>query len=155
MGCQMVKRLKKYWDRLQNLPLGKKIFSFIISYIIPYTSTIKPYIKEAKPGFAKVILFEKRIIKNHLNSVHAIALANLGELCSGIALHFSLQDHARAILKELKISYIKKARGNITAISNLDVVLLQTKGEIVIPAILYDEQNNQVATLYATWQYEQ
>lgn len=151
----MVQRLKKYWHKLQKLPFGKKIFSYLVGYIIPYTSTIKPYIEEASPGFAKIVLFDRKIVRNHLDSIHAISLANLGELCTGIALHFSLKDNARAILKELRINYIKKARGNITATSSLDVVMLQTKGEIVIPAFLCDEQNNQVAVLYATWKYEQ
>ena len=55
-------------------------------------------------------------MRNHLDCVHAIALANLAELAGNVALVYSLPDDARFIVSGMEIEYLKKARGTITAI---------------------------------------
>ena len=64
---------------------------------------------------------DRRAVRNHLDCVHAIALANLAELAGNVALAYSLPDDARFIVSGMEIEYLKKARGMITAIGESPV----------------------------------
>mmetsp|Transcript_2385 Transcript_2385/g.4943 ORF Transcript_2385/g.4943 Transcript_2385/m.4943 type:complete len:84 (+) Transcript_2385:193-444(+) len=69
--------LKKAWAFLSPLPYGKTILSIGIGLFVPYTGTIRPRVLDLQPGYSKVLMRDKRVVRNHLNSVHAIALMNL------------------------------------------------------------------------------
>jgi acyl-coenzyme A thioesterase PaaI-like protein len=147
----MVNTFKTWWRRLAPLPLGKWLFSKALALLIPYTGTISPFVLEVSPGYARVRMSDKRRIRNHLSSIHALSLANLGELTTGLALHFALKDQQRAILTNLSAEYHKKARGPITAIAsikNLDQALV---GPIEVNAQLFDKNLVLVTSVKALW----
>ena len=108
-------RLIKLWNRYGGSPLGRKIFSYVLGRTAPYSGTIKAEVLSLSPGSVKIALKDRRSIRNHLNSVHAIALANLGELASGLAMISAIPANTRAIVVNLEIEYLKKARGRLIA----------------------------------------
>jgi len=108
-------RLITMWDRFGGSVLGRKLFSYILGRTAPYTGSIKAEVLSLTPGSVKVLLKDRRSVRNHLNSVHAIALANLGELASGLAMISAVPANTRAIVVNLDIEYIKKARGRLIA----------------------------------------
>lgn len=150
----MVNQLANWWGRLKELPLGKEAFSRALGAIIPYTGSIKPKIIEVKPGYAKVALKDRRSVRNHLNSVHALALANLGELSTGLALHFGMPKNGRAILTKLEVEYLKKARGSITAEASVEGVFANKSDTYKLVAELNNEKNEVVAKVMAHWLVE-
>lgn len=147
----MVNTFKTWWRRLATLPLGKWLFSKALALLIPYTGTISPYVLEVRPGYAKVRLADRRLVRNHLSSIHALALANLGELTTGLALHFALKDNQRAILTNLNAEYHKKARGPITAIAQIKNADQTLVGPIHVEAQLFDQNLVLVTTIKALW----
>ncbi len=108
-------RLITMWNRYGGSSLGRKFFSYVLGRTAPYSGSIKAEVLSLTPGSAQVVLKDRRSVRNHLNSVHAIALANLGELASGLAMISAIPTNTRAIVVNLEIEYIKKARGRLIA----------------------------------------
>lgn len=106
------------WDRMHKIPGGKRLFSLLVGRAAPYTGTIGARIEELEVGYAKVTLRDRPSVRNHLQCVHAIALANLAEVTGNVAVFYALPDDMRFIVAGLSIEYLKKARGTLTATSH-------------------------------------
>jgi acyl-coenzyme A thioesterase PaaI-like protein len=138
-------QLRATWDRLQRLPGGKRIFNKLLGYFVPYTGTIEPQVEEVRPGYARVFFDDRRGVRNHLNSVHAIALVNLAELAANLALIGGLPKGGRMIITGISIEYLKKARGRITAESRCPVPTTLERTEYDNEVSLRDENGVEVA----------
>ena len=108
-------KLLTLWNRYCGTAIGRKLFSWKVGRTAPYSGSINAQIISLKEGFSQVSIKDRRRIRNHLNSIHAIALTNLGELASGLAMLAALSSDTRAIVSHLEIEFIKKARGTLTA----------------------------------------
>jgi len=143
--------LRTTWDTLSSVPGGKKIFSKIVGKAAPYTATIKPEVVELRRGYAKVQMKDRRKVRNHLDSVHAIALMNLAEAASGLAFSYSLPSETRAILTGLSIDYVKKARGTLTAECFAEVPQDNHRQETEIDVVTRDDSGDVVTRAQARW----
>lgn len=144
-------QIRALWDRLSALPAGRRFFSFAIGRMAPYTGTIRPIVLDLSPGSARVGMSDRRAVRNHLQSIHAIALMNLSELASGLALHYELPDHARAILVGLSIEYLKKARGPLVAEGTAPIPAGFEREEIEVETVIRDGAGEVVARATARW----
>jgi acyl-coenzyme A thioesterase PaaI-like protein len=120
----------------------------------PYTGSMGAHVLSLQPGRAEVQLRDRRRVRNHLRSIHAIALANLGELASGLAMTAALPAGIRGIPVQLGTEYRKKARGTLTAIGTA------TPGEVTDTATadavaeIRDQQHDIVAVVTVRWQLQ-
>jgi acyl-coenzyme A thioesterase PaaI-like protein len=137
--------IREAWDRLGPMPLGDRVFSKMIGLLAPYSGSVGARVVELRPGYSRVVLRDRRAVRNHLTSVHAIALANLAELTGNVALAYSLPDDARFIVAGLDIEYIAKARGTITAICDQDLPQTNEKHEYPVIVEMFDQKNTLVA----------
>jgi acyl-coenzyme A thioesterase PaaI-like protein len=119
--------------------------------MIPYSGTIGARILELEPGRARVAMPDRRRVRNHLRSIHAIALVNLGELTTGLALNCGMPSSQRAILVGISMDYSKKARGTITAEARCRRPVHDQDGEIEVISQLRDTVGDVVATARARW----
>jgi acyl-coenzyme A thioesterase PaaI-like protein len=113
---------------------------------IPYTGALGAHVLTLEPGYAKVQLVERRAIRNHLRSIHAIALSNLAELTGNLALAFSLPENSRFIVVAMSIEYKKKARGVIQAECRCDPPSSAERQEYELHINLSDAGGAVVAT---------
>ncbi len=133
------------WDRLIPLPGGKLIFSRLVGRMAPYTGTMRASIEELREGYARVTLADRHSLRNHLASMHAIALANLVELTGNIAVAYTLPNDARFIVAGIGIDYLKKARGTITGECHCPRIDTSAKQEYGVRVLLKDEAGDVVA----------
>jgi acyl-coenzyme A thioesterase PaaI-like protein len=152
-GTAPEERVVSLWKQFGNSAIGRRIYSLLFSRMVPYTGTIHPVIEEISPGRASVALRDRKVLRNHLNSIHAIALANLGELASGLALIAALPDSTKGIVTRLEIDYLKKARGDLTAVGEAQVPeRIYEPTDLQAHATIRDREGDSVATLTAHWQ---
>ena len=104
-----------------------------------------------EPGHCIVTLTDRRRVRNHLRSVHAIALCNLGEMATGLALMNSLPDNTRGILAGLSIEYLKKARGKLVAECRCQIPADNTEQEYELVGEIRDAEHDMVAVVNARW----
>jgi len=143
--------LRQYWSRACSLPGGKWLFSRLLGRVVPYTGTIGATVRVLEPGHCVVALRDRRKVRNHLHCVHAIALSNLGEMATGLALMNSLPDKTRGILTSLSIAYMKKARGLLTASCHCEVPVDNREGEHLLSGKIHDVAGDLVAEVTARW----
>lgn len=120
--------------------------------MVPYTGALGATVVDLRPGGATVRLKERRRVRNHLRSVHAVALANLGEVTTGLAVVASLPAGARGILTALRVEFRKKARGVLTCSCDADVPSdVGEPLEVEARADVRDATGDVVAEVTATW----
>jgi acyl-coenzyme A thioesterase PaaI-like protein len=139
------------WRTWSSRPLGRWIFSRVLSRMVPYTGTVRPEVLSIEPGRAQVALSDRRAVRNHLNSIHAIALVNLGELTSGLALNAGLPEEARGIVTHLETDFLKKARGRLVASCSTTIPDWRTPCEHVVEASIKDAEMDVVARVRVRW----
>lgn len=140
------------WARMQSWPFGKRLFSWAVGRMAPYTGTVGGVYTEVRPGFAQVELRDRQRVRNHLRSVHAVALVNLAEMTSGVALLTALPQGVRGIVSSLDIRYLKKARGTLTCTCTANAPdTLDTPRDHPVTAIIRDAAGDIVAECTVHW----
>ena len=119
--------------------------------MVPYSGALGATVVQLDPGHVRVRLRDRRGVRNHLHSVHAIALSNLGELSTGLALLGALPPTARGILTGIDTEYRKKARGLLEAEARCEVPEVAASIERVVEAEIRDAAGDVVAVVRARW----
>lgn len=145
------KTLLKLWRRLRPFPGGTWLFSRILGWRVPYSGSVRPHVRVLEPGHAEVEIPDRRANRQHLGSVHAIALLNVAEQASGLALLTDLPDGVRGIVTRISMEYVKKARGTIRAVSRVVAPTVTEDMEFDVAVDCLDRSGDVVARATARW----
>lgn len=149
-------RVLAAWRRIHKLPFGTRLFSRVLGRAVPYSGTIGARVLTLEPGHCVLEFRERRRVRNHLGSIHAIALVNAAELAGGLATLSSLGPEVRGIVTHLEMDYHKKARGTLTVTSRTSVPPVPPQGsEHVVTSVLTDSSGEVVCEGRFHWRLGQ
>lgn len=94
---------------------------------------------------------DRRTVRNHLNSIHAVALVNLAEVVGGLAMLTGLPANLRGIVTGLSIDYKKKARGRLTAEATVQLPPIDGDIELPVQSVVLDAAGDVVAAMTVRW----
>ena len=132
------------WRRAQATRLGRWIFSRSVGRFAPYSGTIRPRIEEIEPGRSVVTMRDRKAVRNHLRSIHAVALTNLIELSGSLSIIGAMHPGTRMIPVRLESEFLKKARGTVTAEASCEPPDADFLGELQATVIVRDPSGNEV-----------
>ena len=140
------------WLRFSRLPFGRSLFSRMMGFVVPYAGSISATVLTLAPGFAEIRMADQRRVRNHLRSIHAVALTNLAEMTGNLAL-MSRQpaSGARWIVTGFDSEYLKKARGPITACCEVEVLDWSVPRDVAGHVELRDRDGNLVMVGRPRW----
>lgn len=152
-GGRSIVRVGDLYDFCAPLPLGKVIMSGAVSVFAPYTASVGAYIEELTSDTCTVTLYDLPWLRNPFASLHAVALANVGEMASGVAMmkQLEINSHLKGIPVKISTEYYKKARGTITAKGAVSLKDIAADCEKDTTASLYDSKGELVAKCVVTW----
>lgn len=146
------RRLLTSWRWLRGTAVGRRLFSILVGRAARYTGSVGACVLELEPGRCRVRLRDRPAVRNHLRSIHAIALANVAEFASGLAMLTSMPEGARGIVTRIDVRYEKKARGTLVASSDSRAPQrVDWDMEHVVEAEVHDEQGERVAFAEVHW----
>lgn len=147
----MTRPVLETFRRLRAFPGGAFAFDMGLAMAAPFNIAVAPQVSELRRGRAVVVMRDRSWRRNHLGSIHAMALGTLAEITANLALLASLPPGARMIPTSFDIEFSKKARGTITAVTAFDESTLDARpSEIVLTTQLADAHDVVVARAQQT-----
>jgi acyl-coenzyme A thioesterase PaaI-like protein len=113
------------FQRYGGSTAGRWLVSKAICWRAPYFASIAPRIEWLEAGRCIVRIRDRRAVRNHIGTVHAIALCNMAELAGGLATDAAVPASMRWIPKGMSVRYLRKAVGAMTATASVPVIEAQ------------------------------
>ena len=127
------------FQSFSRYPLGARLFSRAVTARAPYFASIAPLIEELRPGRCVVTIANRRAVRNHIGTVHAIAMCNMCELAAGLMIDSSLPRGLRWIPRGMTVRYLKKAETDLSATVEADCAFAADfRGDVVLPVRVRD-----------------
>lgn len=143
-------------------PFKLKVLDKVLSLAIPFNRPHNFKIKKIESAEVQIEVPCRRVNLNHLNGVHACAMATVGEYSAGLLIlkNFTPQKY-RIILSHLEADYTYQGKTHLLATAQMTQEMrhgaeqeLSEKGQTLIHMVtqLKDKKNNDVAQVKSTWQ---
>jgi len=126
------------FKNLIKYPFGNKLFSMIVARKAPYFSTIKPLITRLNPNYCECLIKKRKIVENHIQTVHVIAICNGLEMAMGVMAEASIPSHLRWIPKGMNLDYVAKAGSDIRCVASVDASQWKA-GDVLVSVKAFDD----------------
>jgi len=108
------------YRRLEAYPQGRRLFSLVFEQAAPYFRTSRPRFTELRPNYAELRIAKRRRVRNHLGTVHVIAICNGLEAAMGALAEATVPRGRRWLPKGMSVDYTAKATSDIRCIAETD-----------------------------------
>ncbi|WP_428776455.1 hotdog fold domain-containing protein [Vibrio sp.] len=135
--------LLKIYKKFLKLPFGRSIFSWYSARKAPYFSTISPLITELRSDRCEVKIKKRKLLQNHIGTVHVIAICNGLEMAMGFMCEASIPKNLRWIPKGMEVKYPAKADTNIRCVAEVPYGAWKP-GDLPVTVKAYDLYGNVV-----------
>lgn len=141
------------YQKFQRLPLGNTLFTQLVCAKAPYFSSVAPRLQSLESGRAEVAFKRRRQVKNHIGTVHVIAICNALEMAMGLVVEASIPAHLRWLPKRMAVDYPAKSSTQvIRAIATVDPASFAADTEVPITVqALRDDDTVVVEGTITVW----
>jgi len=151
-------RLARVVHKFDGLPPGLRRFLITWAFggTVHFVRTAGVKFEELTEERAVLRLANKRRVQNHIGTVHAAAVALLGETATGAVFGMSVPDDKLPILRNMRIDYTKRSQGALRAEAWLKdeqraSFAREEKGDIAVPVKITDETGEPTVELEYVW----
>lgn len=143
--------------KLQGLPLiGAWATSWALGRVVPFVGTAGLRYEVITSQRVVVRIRNQRKVQNHIQGVHAAAMALLAETATGFCVGMNLPDDKLPLIKTMKIDYVRRSQGDMVATAQLrpeqiQQILTQDKGEVTVPVTITDASGQQPIQAEMLW----
>lgn len=146
-----LKQLDKFpasWKvRLQTALMGR---------FVPFLNTAGLRFDHISAEEVRVSVANRKKIQNHINGVHACAMALLAETATGFVTNMNTPDDKLILLKSMHIDYTRRSVGNMRAVATISdeqaaTIAQQERGNFVVPCRVYDDSGEEPVDVSMTW----
>ncbi|MFR9728301.1 hotdog fold domain-containing protein [Saccharopolyspora sp. MS10] len=108
------------WRGLTRLPFGTRLFSWGVCLRAPYFRSVRPHVVRLEPGRCEVVSRDRRAVRNHIGTFHAIAACNVAEVAAGLLTEVSIPATHRWIPVGMRVRYLARAETGVRGVAVLD-----------------------------------
>lgn len=132
------------------------LWSKAFGRIVPMVGTANIRYLEVDQDHVTVRIENQRNMQNHIQGVHAAAMALLAETATGFLTGLHVPDNRILLIKSLHVDYLKVAQGGLTATATLSAeqqsfIADNDKGELLIPVTVIDDAGNMPIQCQMLW----
>ncbi|WP_374316011.1 DUF4442 domain-containing protein [Aquabacterium sp.] len=144
--------------RFNALPAGMRTWavSKVLGKVVPLVGTAGLRYDVITPERVVVSIRNQRKVQNHIQGVHAAAMALLAETATGFCVGMNVPDDKLPLIKTLKVDYHKRSQGDMRAEAKLtpaQIQQLQTqdKGEVTVAVTITDASGQEPIQAEMIW----
>ncbi len=105
---------------LARLPKGRTVFSVVFARKAPYFRSIRPRFRDVRPHRAELVVADRKPVRNHIGTVHVIAICNGLEAAMGALAEATVPAGKRWIPKGMQVEYVGKATSDIVCFAETE-----------------------------------
>ncbi len=151
-------RMMQIVNATSKLPNSVRTFALSKTFgrIVPMVGTAGIRYDVVEPNKVVVSIKNKRPMQNHINGVHAAAMALLAETATGFVVGLNVPDHRIMLIKSLHVDYKRIAKGDLVATATLSdeqrqYIIDNEKGELIVPITVIDESGQSPIECTMNW----
>jgi acyl-coenzyme A thioesterase PaaI-like protein len=151
-------RLARAVHKFDRLPVAPRRFliTWVFGGTVHFVRTAGLKFEELTEERAVVLIQNRRRVQNHIGTVHAAAVALVGETATGAVFGMSVPDDKLPILKSMRINYTKRSQGALRAEAWLSPEQRESfardeKGDIAVPVKITDETGEPTVECEYVW----
>ena len=151
-------RLARIVHRFDAWPeaLRRFLITFVFGGTVHFVRTAGLKFETLTEERAVLVITNRRKVQNHIGTVHAAAVALLGETATGAVFGMSVPDDRIPLLKSMRINYTKRSQGALKADATLTPEIrerfcIEERGEIAVPVKITDETGEPTVDAEFVW----